>query len=186
MTMNNYIKDRNPLDLAAPPQWWLKRLWDFDDTLVVVPSRMTYCYRLAQRRPPDAKTNLIHNIQNDSDSQMLKSYGLVPVTTIKALPRWDNPLMWVDLAGRMPSRNGGAEQYEAKLLAKEREVELKARADRDDMLDQVGKDSFKFYNLKRGVRSQLWSPATKVRDDNKVYGKAPMIKIASKYSKSRG
>lgn len=159
--MNNFIKDRNPLDLASPPKWWLKRLWDFDDSLVVVPSRMAYCYRLAQRRIPDRRTNLVHDLQGDSDSQMLRSYHLVPVTTIIATARWDNPLMWNDLAGRMPSRNGGAEAYEAKLLAIERQKELDELAKRDDMLDIVAKDSRKFYDLKRGVRSNLWSPTIK-------------------------
>ena len=159
--MNNYIKDRNPLDLAAPPKWWLKRLWDFDDSLVVIPSRQAYCYRLAQRRVPDKRTNLVHDIQGDNDSQMLRSYNLVPVTTIIATCRWDNPMMWNDLASRMPSRNGGAEAYEAKLLGLERQKELDELAKRDDMLDHVAKDSLKFYNLKRGVRSHLWSPNIK-------------------------
>lgn len=157
----NFISDKNPLALAAPPDWWLKRLWDFDDSLVVIPSRQMYVYRLAQRRTPDRKSKLVHELQGGSDSQMLASYGLVPVTSIVATCKWDNPLMWANLAGRMPSRNGGAEAYEAKLLAQEKQAELDQLAQRDAMLDDVGKDSFKFYNLKRGVRSHLWSPTIK-------------------------
>lgn len=184
--MNNYIKDRNPLDLAPPPARWLKKLHEFDDSLVVIPSRMAYCYRLCQRRMPDKRTNLVHDLQNDSDSQMLRTYNLVPVTTIAALPRWDNPVMFEDLRQRMPSRMGGAEKYERELLAKERSVELRERADRDAMLDDVAKDSLKFYNLKRGVRSHLYSPATKNIAQRPTFGKAPMIKVINERQKLRG
>jgi hypothetical protein len=186
MQMNNFIKDRNPLDLAPPPAWWLKKLWEFDDSLVVVPSRMTYCYRLCQRRAPDKRTNLVHDLQADSDSQMLRSYNMVPVTTIVANPRWDNPVMFEDLRQRMPSRMGGAEKFEAALLSKEQQVKLRERAEREDMLDQVAKDSLKFYNMKRGVRSHLWSPSVPNKPERPTFSKAPMIKVASQYSKLRG
>jgi hypothetical protein len=162
----------------------LEKLAQFDDSLVVMPSRMGYFYRLAQRRAPDPRARLTHHLAKDSDSEVMARYGLVPVTTIIATARWDNPIMWEDLRQRMPSRMGGAEQFEKQLLAKELEAELRQRADRDDMLDQVGKDSFKFYNLKRGVRSHLWSPATPNRAPHKQASAA--IKIASPYSKLRG
>lgn len=160
--MNNYlVSGGNPLDLKGPPEWWLKKLHEFDDSLVVIPSRLGYFYRLAQRRAPDPKAILAHNIQGDHDSQTLARFNLIPVTTIIATARWDNPLMWNDLASRMPSRNGGAEAYEAKLLTIERQKELDELAKRDDMLDIIAKDSKKFYDLKRGVRSNLWSPSIK-------------------------
>lgn len=185
MELNNYITaGGNPFNLAGPPEWWLKKLHEFDDSLVVVPSKLGFFYRLAQRRPLDIKARMVHRISGDHDSNVLARYGLVPVTTIIATARWDNPLMWVDLAGRMPSRNGGAEKFEAALLMQEKERELKERLDRDDMLTQVAKDSHKFYNLKRGVRSHLWSPKTP--DRSYTPHKSAAIKIASPYSKLRG
>ncbi len=179
--MTNYIVDGNPLNLAGPPAWWLKKLHDFDPDLVVVPSRMGYFYRLAQRRPPDAKTHLVHHLQGDNDSNMLRRNNLVPVTTIIATCRWDNPLMWEDLRQRMPSRMGGAEKFEQALIAKENEKELRERADRDDMLTQVAKASKNWYDVKRGVRSNLWIPATKEVAEKPTFGSGPAIKIASKY-----
>lgn len=182
----NYIEDTNPFRLQGPPQFWLQKLWDFDDSLVVVPSKQGFFYRLAQRRPPDHKARLVHHLSKDSDSEMLASYGLVPVTTIIATARWDNYLMFEDLRQRMPSRMGGAEKYIEMLEMKEQQAKLRELADRDDMLTQVAKDSHKFYDLKRGVRSNLWSPATKNVAEKPRFGQAPRIKIASQYSKLRG
>jgi hypothetical protein len=180
--MTNYIKDKNPLDLAAPPQWWLSKLYEFDDSLVVVPSRMAYCYRLAQRRPPDKRTNLVHDLQGDNDSQMLRSYGLVPVTTIIATARWDNPIMFEDLRQRMPSRMGGAEKFEQMLLDKEKMRELNERAAREDMLDHIAKDSLGYYKKKAGIRTQMYVPKTPNRPEPApVFGRSASIKIAGKY-----
>jgi hypothetical protein len=180
--MNNFIKDKNPLDLAAPPAWWLKKLHEFDDSLVVVPSRMAYCYRLAQRRPPDKRTNLVHDLQGDNDSTMLRSYGLVPVTTIIATARWDNPIMFEDLASRMPSRNGGWEAYEKRLNELEEMKNLRERAERDDMLDHIAKDSLGFYKKKAGIKTAMWTPKTPARPEPApAFGRSASIKIAGKY-----
>lgn len=159
--LHNWLEDENPMNLPAPPQAWLQKLHDFDDSLVVLPSRQMYCYRLAQRRTPDRKSHLVHHLAADSDSNMLARYGLVPVTSIIATCKWDNPVMWEDLRQRMPSRMGGAEQFEKQLLARERQVELDKLAERDDMTTIVAKDAKKFYDLKRGVRTTLWSPTIK-------------------------
>lgn len=181
--MSNYIPDKNPLDLEAPPAWWLAKLLEFDDSLVVIPSRQVYCYRLAQRRPPDTRTNLVHSVQGDSDSQMMKTHGLVPVTTIKAHPRWDNPLMFEDLAARMPSRNGGWAAYEKRLNELEQMKELRDRAERDDMLNVISKDSLGFYKKKAGLKTAMWTPSTpnRHRDGAPSTSNAPAIRIASKY-----
>ena len=181
MVRPNYIVDGNPLNLAGPPKYWLKRLHEFDDSLVVMPSRMGYFYRLAQRRPPDQRVNLIHSIQGDNDSNMLRRHNLVPVTTIIATARWDNPLMFEDLRQRMPSRMGGWEKFEAALLAKEAQKELDERIERDNILDVVGKDSFKYYQLKKGVRSHMWSPKTPDRSRNT--STTPMIRILNSQGK---
>lgn len=181
--MSNYIPDRNRFNLAVPPQFWLKQLHDFDDTLVVIPSRMGFFYRLAQKRPPDAKTLMTHRLQGDSDSQMLSSYGLVPVTTIISQPRWDNPMMFEDLRQRMPSRMGGAQAYEKRLIEQEQMKDLRERADRDDMLTSMAKDALGYYKKQAGRRTSMWVPHTKDRIAKPTFGQSAGIKIVGKYAK---
>jgi hypothetical protein len=151
--MNNYIPDTNKFHLAGPPKWWLAKLWDFDDSLVVVPSRQDCIYRLAQRR----KLNLPENIVNDalfkqSDSQMLASYSLVPVTTILATANWSNPYLFVELANRAPHRLGGADKVNKDLDDQDLKNEFDKRMKTDEHLSYLGKDAWKLYNKKIGLR----------------------------------
>lgn len=156
MTTSNYIVDQNRFSLQGPPTWWLQRLAEFDDSLVVIPSRQEFLYRLAQRRPPNLAQNIIkESLAQDRDAQMMASYGLIPVTTILATAKWDNPLMWKDLEERSPSRMGGADKYEALILANERQKQLQLLAKQDDINTQVARDAFKMYQIKLGTRLGL-------------------------------
>lgn len=161
MAYPNYIKDRNRFSLAGPPLWWLSKLWDFDDSLVVIPSRIGFYYRLCQRRPPDHRTQIVTDIlKDDGDSAMIASYGLVPVTTIIATASWDNPLMFEELRNRAPWRMGGAEKVLSDIEAYEAEKEAKIAANIDDINTQVAKDGWGLYNKKIGTRSHMWIPKT--------------------------
>lgn len=153
--MNNYIEGSNPFHLAGPPSWWLSRLWDFDQSLVVVPSVQGFHYRIAQRRPLDTKAKLVNDIAREGDSLVMAQYGLVPVTTLLATARWDNPLMWVDLAERAPWRQGGAEAYEKKLNEIEQRKQLDIAAKQDDMTNILARDAYKMYQIKKGTRIGL-------------------------------
>lgn len=161
--MNNYIKGENPLGLAGPPKWWLLKLKDFDDSLVVMPSKMGHYYRLCQRRPPDPNVNIANSLSTDSDTKMLAQNGLVPVTTILSNARWDNPLMWEDLRQRAPHRVGGAEAFEQKLLAQERQKELDIAIKNDAIQTDVARDAWNYYLLKAGRKTAMWSPRTAAR-----------------------
>lgn len=160
----NFINDNNPFNLPKPPEYWLDRLREFDDSLVVIPSRQDCVYRLAQRRPPDPNITLANQLMKDGgDTQMLSSNGLVPVTTIRANPRWDNPLMWKELAERAPWRQGGAEAVIEKIEKAEANKEAELAAQTDAHLDYLGRDGWNYYNMKRGLRSRMWSPKIKER-----------------------
>jgi len=176
--MSNYIPDENKFKLSGPPQWWLRQLWEFDNSLVVIPSRQGFQYRLAQRRPP----SLAHSVINEglfqqSDTQMLARYGLIPVTTIVATANWSNPLMFETLRRRAPWRMGGAEVVEQKIVAQEQTEALDKRKVADDYQDKLTTDGWNYYNMKRGVRSHMWSPKTPDRSRPTV--QTPLIKIAS-------
>lgn len=155
--------------LAGPPEWWLRKLWDFDPSLVVVPSRMNCLYRLAQRRHPKLSTAIVNEaLFKESDTQMLASYCLVPVTTILSTANWSNPFLFEELRRRAPWRLGGAEVVSNRLDAEDRADELAKREQTDEHLEYLAKDAWGLYGKKIGVRSHMWSPKTKGRDRNKV------------------
>jgi len=148
----NYIEDRNPFRLSGPPAYWLRQLWEFDSSLVVVPSRQTFCYRLAQRRKLNLSAEIVNDVLfKESDTQMLASYGLVPVTTILATARWDNPLMFQDLAERAPWRQGGADKVMDHIQKQEAAAEEKKRQEIDEYQTALGKDGWNLYRKKIGL-----------------------------------
>jgi hypothetical protein len=151
--MQNYIVDVNPFSLAGPPKWWLAKLWDFDNSLAVIPSRQGFYYRLAQRR----KLNLSDAIVNDSlfkesDTKMLARYGLVPVTTILATANWGNHYIFEELRRRSPTRLGGADKVNAMLDAQDIQENIDKQMKTDEHLTYLGKDAWKLYLKKLGLR----------------------------------
>src|SRR5271169_5749762 len=108
--MTNYIPGENKFKLAGPPKWWLIKLWEFDPSLAVIPSRQGFYYRLAQRRKLDLPTRVTNDILfNSSDTKMLASLSMVPVTTILATAIWSDA-MFQELENRAPWRQGGAQK----------------------------------------------------------------------------
>lgn len=161
--MNNYIPDVNRFKLSGPPDWWLRKLWDFDNSLVVVPSRQDCVYRLAQRRPLRLPEHIVNDaLFNESDTKMLASYSLVPVTTIIATANWSNPLMWNDLANRAPWRLGGAEKVIRDIEAREETERLGIDRKNDQLLTDVAKSGWKGYQYKTGQRTFIDSTKRRV------------------------
>jgi len=157
--MQNYIPDVNRFNLDGPPVWWQRKLWEFDPSLVVVPSRQSCVYRLAQRRKLQLRENITNNaLFNESDTKLLARYSLVPVTTIIATANWGNPYMFVELANRAPWRLGGHQKVNQMLDEQEAKDDLDKRAKTDEHLDYLGKDAWKLYNKKIGLRSHMYSP----------------------------
>ena len=173
--MTNYIPDLNKFKLAGPPSWWLRALDDFDNSLVVVPSRQGFYYRLAQRRKLSLTNDVINDVLfKESDTKMLASYSLVPVTTIVATANWSNPYLFEELRRRSVTRMGGAKKVDEMLMAQERKEQIDNLIARDDINTYLSRDAWKFYQKKIGLRSHLYSPKTSLQ---KVSG--PLIKIAS-------
>ena len=162
--MTNYIVDTNRFQLAGPPKWFLQQLWEFDNSLVLVPSRQGFFYRLAQRRPLQLATAIIQDVlKEQADTAMLAAHGLVPVTTVLSTVRWDNPAIFSELRRRAPWRMGGADKFDAMVMEQDRREAIEKAAQQDDMLSQVSKDSWRYYNKLIGTRSHLWSPTVKSR-----------------------
>ena len=150
--MNNYIPDKNPFGLSGPPQWWLRKLHDFDPSLVLLPSRQNFVYRLGQRRPVSLPIKWVNEMLGaDSDVRMMARHGLVPITTLLATVNWSNPLLFTDLAAMSPDMNGGVDKYIKKIEDGEEEVHMKKKAAEDDMLNILSKDSWKLYRKHDGL-----------------------------------
>jgi len=160
----NYIPDVNPFKLAGPPAHFLRQLWDFDASLVVVPSRQGFYYRLSQRRIPKLTTQVVNDLLwRDSDTQMLASYNLVPVTTILATANWSNPFLFEELRRRAPWRMGGAQAVTQQLEDAEWKDELDKQTKTNEHLTSLGKDAWNLYNKKIGLRSHMYSPKAPTR-----------------------
>lgn len=180
----NYIPDTNPFRLAGPPDHWLRALWDFDSSLVVIPSRQGFYYRVCQRRPPSYSLRLVNEIlKEDADSRMIASYNLIPVTTLLATANWMQAPMHMEmLRQRAPWRMGGAEVVNQRLEAQDQQDEFDRQAQTDEHLTYLGKDAWGLYNKKRGVQSHMYIPKTassKVVQFKKPDTKAPAIKVGS-------
>lgn len=159
--MVNYYPDVNRYQLAGPPKWFLAQLHAFDPSLVIVPSRQGFYYRLAQRRKLQLPDKMVQEaLWQESDTQMLARYSLVPVTTILATANWSNPYIFVELANRAPWRMGGADKVNAMLEDEDKKKALDIQAQTDAHLTEIGKDAWKVYRKKIGLgRSWNTSPA---------------------------
>ena len=158
----SYIPDQNPFHLAGPPLHFLNKLRDFDDSLVVVPSRQGYYYRLAQRRHLQLAEKVVNDaLFKESDTQMLASYNLVPVTTILSTANWSNPYLFEELRRRAPWRMGGAEAVNKMIAAQEREEMLSKVIKQDAMTTDLAKDAWKYYSMKTGRRTSMFSHNSK-------------------------
>lgn len=149
--MDNFIPDVDKFKLGAPPEWWLRKLHDFDSSLYVVPSRQDCVYRLAQKRPLNLPEHIVNDaLFNHSDTQMLATYSLIPVTTILAKANWSDPRMWRELEERAPWRMGGADKVLDELEEAEMRAETQQRLDTEQNLEDRAKDGWRLLKAKTG------------------------------------
>ena len=178
MALANYIEATNPFQLGGPPKWFLRQLYDFDPSLVLIPSKQGFYYRLAQRRPMQLPINIVNDVMKEqADTQMLASRGLVPITTVLATANWSNPLFFVELQRRAPWRMGGAQKFEQMVNAQEQQEQVDKAVHQDEYLTYLSKDAWNLYLKNIGVRSHMWSPTVKSKAPSQrsgfLFGKAP-------------
>lgn len=150
---NNYYEGPNPFKLSGPPEHFLRGLYEFDRSLVVIPSKQGFFYRLAQKRPLSLSADIVNQaLFKESDTQMLASYGLIPVTTILSTANWSNPLLFEELRNRAPWRLGGAKNVIETVEGREFQNEVRVREQNSEMLDYTGKEAWKYYKTKIGTR----------------------------------
>lgn len=85
----NWIPDLNKWNLPEPPEWFLKRLYDFDPMLVLVPSRISVlgerpAYLLCRRRQRTAGIGDVALLDNKHpDTNMCYALGVLPIAPLR-------------------------------------------------------------------------------------------------------
>lgn len=166
-TSNPYV-GLNYLDLnsnmAVPPSYWLQRLFDFDDKLVVFPSFVVpFAYVLARRRQltRGMTDTALEATIDQKDTKTCLRFGLVPVSLIyRTGVTWSIDNIIADLKARDIWAAGGAEKFTDKLDAADESRKKATRAAiRDDMWHRSG-DAWRSYQARTGQRSRLIVPTS--------------------------
>jgi hypothetical protein len=157
----NWIEDSNRYKLPAPPQWFLKALWDQDSELVILPSRKKKCYILARRRDKSLRAPMLVKVDNElqrktrgSDADLLAVNKLVFVDHITGVAggTW-SPVILQDLRDRDTWKQG-ADKYNDSLLEQEKSAADKKRAKWLDDIDHRSKDAYRSYQARTGQRNK--------------------------------
>lgn len=161
MGLGNYIPDSPKM--AEPPAFWLQRLYDFDNQLVVMPSRQRpYAYVLARRARRSAATlgDMVGVLEGDT--AMCVSYGCVPVSLIlRTGEGWEIDGILADLKSRDIWEHGGGDKAADLMDQADAKARARIKADiRDDMWMRSG-DAWRSYQARTGQRTKLNRPTAK-------------------------
>lgn len=173
--LNNFIPD-NP-KMAAPPAYFLQRLYDFDNMLVLVPSRnVPFAYVLARRKQfsKGLTDRAIESVIQQPDTKMCLAYGLVPVCLVyKTGPSWDVDSLIQSLRARDMWAHGGPDKV-ADLLEEQEAAEKLAiqKATRDDIYNRSG-DAWRSYQARTGASSIRFNGNYQSRQERRTFQTAP-------------
>jgi hypothetical protein len=140
----NWLGSQNPFSLPMPPWWWLKRLWDRDRELRILPGLSEACYRVARRseRMRDVRPAL----GNDSETGRMCRERCVPVVAIRPGITWNSDFFqWLD------DHDGWRYRDPAKRLDEiDAEVAARQQAEQEDAIDQVSASAYLAMKLRGG------------------------------------
>ena len=152
---SNFIYDNERM--PVPPAEFMQRLYDFDNMLVVIPSRLVpNAYVIARRRQLGAGLTdaaIEHEI-DQPDTKMCLANGVVPVCLMrKSGPSWDVDVLIQTLKARDIWAHGGADAVADMLEAQEAAEKAKIqKATRDDLWNRSGA-GWKSYQARTGASS---------------------------------
>lgn len=156
----NRFLNKNYLDvdskMPAPPEFWLQRLYDFDNELVVFPSIQTpFAYVLARhaRRTGGMNMNDPAFANALPDTKFCIERHLLPVSLITrhSTGSWSIDNILADLRNRDIWAAGGADAFADRVDKQDDDAEKKIRADiRDDMMTRSG-HAWRSYQLRTGA-----------------------------------
>lgn len=159
MATNYLASAPNPFKLAAPPQWWLQRLSDYDAELVVFPSRIRMAFILARRRhfsnayaELDRFDKNMIRLSAGMDGDTLANYNLIYVRhLIGDAIRRDHIFQW--LKDHDLKANGGAEAVDNRIVTVEEDAAARKRQRMLDDIDYRAKDAWRSYQARTGRRT---------------------------------
>jgi hypothetical protein len=120
----NWIARRNPFNLPAPPVWFLRKLYDRDPLLAIMPGIMHNAYRLVRK---SAKAVKAKQLAPNVEVQEMLLHSCVPVTTIAPFTNWGLQIFqWLD--DHDTWKHGGADRFADKLESQEAAAQQKQDA----------------------------------------------------------
>lgn len=152
-----WIEDRNPFGLAKPPDWFLQRLLDHDNMLVILPSRQQPLYRLARRVQFTRGIGTLAVLDPQADTAMMHTHKVVPVTTMVrygATNAWDAEAVIQKLKDRDIWEHGGAEKVTGLMEAVEAADDERKRREIRGNLRQRAKDGWRSLQARTGSRNK--------------------------------
>lgn len=167
----NFIPDMNRWKLPEPPAWFLKRLYDFDSMLVLVPSRIKVkgespAYLLCRRRQHSAGLGDVAMLDNKHpDTNMCYALGVVPIAplrfnrnvnqfTEKACEDLLAELRRRDQWAISGGHNGDADAVADAVEAAEAAAERKQRATMRDDFYHRARDAYRSMKARIGSRNK--------------------------------
>lgn len=174
----NYIPDNE--NVATPPPYVLRQLWDFDSMLVMMPSRyVPFAYVLARRKQfsKGLTDKALEETITQPDTRLCLQHGLVPVTLIyKIGQNWNFDKVIADLRARdtwsfkadlQKSLDAAADQLDANDAENEARIKKQIR---DDMWNRSG-DAWRSYQARTGQRTAYRQGGA--RTERRTYNKLP-------------
>lgn len=172
MAAPNYIEDQNPSNLPEPPAMALKMLYDFDASLVVVPSRNKPVvgevphYLLCRRAKHSAGLGAGTVMENKHpDTWLCMQHSLIPIAPIRS--RSGANLWTVENVGILIEElrqrdtwaisggpNGNADAVADAVEAMEAQQEAKERASLKDMFYHKGREAYQSILARTGSRNK--------------------------------
>jgi hypothetical protein len=169
--LGNWIPDNNVNSLPEPPAWALKKLFDFDHMLVLIPSRVVPIgdkprYLLTRRAQFSAGLGADTVMENrHPDTWMCMQHSLIPIGPLEWKTK-DQTWREADVDGliaELRSRDtwavtggpdGNADALVDRIEADEAAKEAKERAGLKDMFYHLGRDAYRSILARTGSRNK--------------------------------
>lgn len=159
----NYLNDN--VRMEVPPAYVLQRLYDFDNQLVLMPSRLVpFAYVLARRRRLSAglSDKALESTITQPDTKLCMQHGLIPVVLVyKTGPVWDIDSVIRSLKARDTWAFKSPDAVADLLDEQDAAAEAKTRQQiRDDLRTRSG-EAYRAYKARTGQSVSLAQAAPK-------------------------
>lgn len=168
--------------MEQPPPYFLQRLFDFDNMLVIVPSRnVPFAYVIARRKQfsKGLSDKALEGTIQQPDTKMCLAYGLVPVCLMyKTGPSWEIDGLLQSLAARDMWAHGGPDKVADMLETQEEAAKAKIRAETRADIYNRSLDGWRSYQARTGQTTNLFHDYHKPRQERRTDQTVPSSSTA--------